>query len=224
MWDQFVSDVGDRLFTLRARAERVRWRDMAQAINPVAALARRRGRPAGRSDPDAARRWLYRGTVLTLLAVVAGGGYRATRGALASDTPPPARAVSRAQVFFYDLGAGQLYHAAADARPPFAAPSGDGADGLPQGVRAHVFSCGSCADPAQRVIGYLETYPWLEAAPAAPVGAKPQPGLVHQEGRLVAVPAREPRWVSAHTPEGVGIIRAAREQCGSATKTAYCLP
>jgi len=63
---------------------------------------------------------------------------------------PTGAALDQGQVYFYDLGAKQLY-AAANAWPPVTAPSGE------EGVAAYVYACGECTE-GNRTIGYLTRF------------------------------------------------------------------
>jgi len=54
-------------------------------------------------------------------------------------------------VFYYDLGTGQLFADSPGQVPPIDAPSGPGV-----GVRAYVFSCNDCSDEQQRFIAWYE--------------------------------------------------------------------
>ncbi len=62
------------------------------------------------------------------------------------------------EAYFLDLNTGKLFDAKVSEIPPIAAPSGKPtAEGEPAGVRARVFSCGSCRDASKRYTGFLET-------------------------------------------------------------------
>jgi hypothetical protein len=66
--------------------------------------------------------------------------------------PSPQPRVS-SDVYYLDLGTGQLFADDAAAIAPIDAPSGTGA-----GVRAYVFSCNDCSDEQQRFTGWLERH------------------------------------------------------------------
>ncbi|MCX5660833.1 MAG: hypothetical protein NTW19_14090 [Planctomycetota bacterium] len=62
-------------------------------------------------------------------------------------------------VWYYDLGTNQLFSAAPDSIPPIQAPPDPKKpDVKSEGVRALVFSCGSCRDASKRFVAYVEKY------------------------------------------------------------------
>ena len=63
----------------------------------------------------------------------------------------PASGRPEGQLWFYNEITGQLFAASDSSIPPIETTSGPGT-----GVRAWVFSCGDCANPDERFIGYLE--------------------------------------------------------------------
>ncbi len=90
------------------------------------------------------------GLAMFLFAGLSGGEGRATN-----------------QVYFYDLSAGTVFVASADAVPPIESPASDDAA---IGVHAHIFSCGDCPpdlagrtpeelEAAGAFIGWLGRYP-----------------------------------------------------------------
>jgi hypothetical protein len=111
------------------------------------------------------------------------------------------------RAWYYDLGTGELYAAAADAVPPIEAPSGG------DGVRAIVVSCDQCSDASQRQIVYLEKWSqedraYLMAPDDAGDRAEPAP--------LVATPGQAVQWVDMESPQGRAIVAAANavyQQC-----------
>ncbi|MDX1682160.1 MAG: hypothetical protein R3336_03470 [Phycisphaeraceae bacterium] len=78
--------------------------------------------------------------------------------------------VEEQRVYFYDLKAqdgslattdlDNLYPMESDAMPPVKSPTGNGMleNGMPGGVRAHVYGCGGCGPDKDRFIGYLSFY------------------------------------------------------------------
>jgi hypothetical protein len=133
------------------------------------------------------------------------------------------------QMYFYDVGSGELFPAARAAQPPIDAPSGAG-----QGVQAFVYGCGSC-EPDQLHIAYVMTY--TEAAVAAmaqltgnaqgdePAEISPQLSQAIDTGTLVAVPqpSGELQCIGAHTNNGMTIMRRGGEQCAQG-KAKPCFP
>lgn len=123
-------------------------------------------------------------------------------------------------VYFYDLGSGELFEGMSNDVPPIASASG--AD---QGVRAHVYSCGSCADPSQRFIAYLETY--SADAKAAMSGEATDDLMmdpsVMDEGHLVKRVDDE-EWVSSMSEEGMMVMETIAEECGEMVQPTPCMP
>lgn len=62
------------------------------------------------------------------------------------------------EIYFYDLNTGELFIAEATAVAPIEAPSGD-FNGLPAGVRAHVYACDDCGDESDREVAFLQMTP-----------------------------------------------------------------
>lgn len=122
------------------------------------------------------------------------------------------------QVYFYDVGSGELFAADRAAQPPIEAPSGAG-----NGVKAVVYSCGECSDSSLQV-AFVTTYSeearaaMQKMANAADGGVDVELAEVIDNGTLVAMPAEgggEPQWVSAVTQEGIQIMGRAGDICGS---------
>lgn len=102
-------------------------------------------------------------------------------------------------VYFYDLGSGQLFHAAADAVPPIDSPSGANL-----GVGAAVFACGDCAAEGDRFIAYLQTL---------------EPSEIEGEMRSLIAPVPdggEPQWVSSDSRAAGALIQQPAQRCGTA--------
>ena len=128
--------------------------------------------------------------VIVLIAAV----YFIMRGMGGSTPPPPPGAV-----FWYDTGKTgneALYGAASTDIPPKPAASGK------EGVRAFVFTEGSCDNKDDRFIGYLEKHPDPEAFRTA---AGIQARIAVAEKRLLRRPD-EADWVAANSNEGYDIL------------------
>lgn len=129
-------------------------------------------------------------------------------------------------VYYYDLGSKKLFIDKSDKYPPIAAPSGE------KGVRAYVFSCGSCADEKQRFIGYLEMYtpkakerlenPQPPAAQMDP-DVPPPDFDIYNQGRLVRGMDTE-EWVTAESEAGFQIIDKISTKCGGMEYPKSCFP
>lgn len=55
-------------------------------------------------------------------------------------------------IWYYDVETGKLFAASARGVPPIAAPSGG------EGVRARVYTCGSCLEESQLQVAHIEKY------------------------------------------------------------------
>lgn len=157
MLDQWFSDLGDRLYLLRDRY--VQWRGdrgLREAVAETlhARTAKWRERLSEHKQAIARDVSKTKLILLALSCVVLVAGlvwlYVQMRPAPSDDAPRGA--------YFFDLTTGKLYTGMSDQLPPTDTRSGEKVDGLPAGVRAYVFSCGSCADEKARVVAYLETY------------------------------------------------------------------
>jgi len=62
------------------------------------------------------------------------------------------------EVYYYDVNTNSVFASDAASIPPIDAPSGKpGPDGVPAGVRAHIYSCGACNE-SDWFIAYLQRY------------------------------------------------------------------
>ncbi|MCX5658738.1 MAG: hypothetical protein NTW19_03330 [Planctomycetota bacterium] len=220
MFEQLLNWFGDKVFLLRqrhygrsmARGHHLRasrlpdFGKLADAVRPAALLAFAKGNAQGIA-------------ALGLVALIATGGLRAV-GSVFAQPEPVARAGKAHNVYYFDLGTGGLYAAPSNSPMPMPAPSGKlGPNGTLGGVRAYVFACGNCAEPAARFTGYIETIdpaslvppPAEGEAPAAPPG---HTALMAAFGRVIAVPDIEPRWISPTSEEGLVILHQLHKQCG----------
>ena len=157
-------------------------------------------------------------------------------------------------VWFYDLNTGQLFTAKSDAIPPIPAPSDGRAKGgsRASGARAHVFSCGDCAAPAERFVGYLEIYtpeakkaletlgPLAEASPTPTAEKVGLPYEKLERGHLIRRPpeagekvrvATRPAergarsgWVPLQSEAGFALQQEVAERCGEDTFPEPCRP
>lgn len=128
-------------------------------------------------------------------------------------------------VYYYDLGSGQIFLGKSDKVSPIDAPSGPGSSGEPNGVRAYVFSCTNCDDESSRFIGWLEKYtPEAKQAmlnPPAPdtsgnAAAGPDPTEIWEKGHLIAAykaNAGELKWVVNNSDAGFRIMQSLETKC-----------
>ena len=143
---------------------------------------------------------------------------------LAASFSEPTSPPRVAQAYFYDLNTRELFTAAADAEDPLVTASGD-FQGHPAGVRAVVFSCGSCNDPQQRFIGWLET--------PAPDVVEPEQLIDFEEtantggdepSGLLVRSLDGSQWHPFESPEAESIIRQAQSRCGVGETLRPCTP
>ena len=136
-------------------------------------------------------------------------------GAFSDPTPLP----RVSQAYFYDLNTRELFVAPADSEDPLVTNSGD-FEGHPAGVRAVVFSCGSCSDESQRFVGWLEMPDpeFDEESLESESSGEDEPS-----GMLVRRPAGD-QWHSQDSPEAETIMREAQSSCGADDAIRPCLP
>jgi hypothetical protein len=135
--------------------------------------------------------------------------------------------VQTAETYYLDLGStapnpvDRLFAAEIDT-PPVNAPSGvTMPNGGPAGVKAHVFSCGDCADRSSWFIGYLETttpefreamIQFRENQRSGKPSDLPS-NLRGNRGRLVSAP--DPvQWVEFASGPGQTLISIPMSRCG----------
>lgn len=181
-----------------------------------------------------ARDWMNNNSALVTIAAVVllvislGVIIMQTRG------PGSVRAID---LYFYDLNTGKLFVAKSDHIPPIKAPSGPfGEQGLPGGVRAHVFSCGECGDftgmTAEQVvqaggyIAYLEMYtPQGKAALTAdPSDPNAAPMMIDPMEQTLVKPVDGDQWMSMYSERGYRMTDAAMQQCPDGSPGQACRP
>ena len=136
----------------------------------------------------------------------------------------PASGRPEGQLWFYNEITGQLFAASDLSIPPIETTSGPGT-----GVRAWVFSCGDCANPDERFIGYLEkmhpnTKKFMDEE-IAKTGASMGIGQLidkYSSGILVRSPNKK-NWVPRISPAGQAIIGNSLKT-GDCSKPMPCLP
>jgi len=121
-------------------------------------------------------------------------------------------------VYYYDIGDGQLFTALSNEIPPIDAPSGK------QGVRAYVFACGDCANESERFIGWMEMYTpdAKRIMTSPPTEAENMDAFeVMERGHLVSADGRN--WVSANGEQGFQVMESMQSRCGQTAPTP-CYP
>lgn len=116
--------------------------------------------------------------------------------------------------WFFDLNTGELFIARSDQLPPI-----DVLTGPEPGVRARVFSCGTCDDPNTHFIGWLEKYPDTEPASnhaagatgngnvsGPPIPSRAMPLMADKDRRI---------WVEAHSDAGRELRQAVEQRCSN---------
>lgn len=233
MLDKKLSKIGDRLFVLRDRVEKIRDRVLhnTMGISPGQILTAREfcGGIARSLSPANLRKSKLVPAAVVFAALVLTAKMSMPGGALATSgdaAKPGARPTATA--YFFDLNTGQLFGGANGTQAPIAAPSNAGEpDSSPAGVRAYVYSCGQCGEADKQYIGYLEIYTPAQAGSLPEPAAKLPPGgaLLHDAQRqLVAKPSLDPEWQPAASDAGKAIIRDARRKCSDNRFPANCLP
>jgi hypothetical protein len=145
------------------------------------------------------------------------------------------------QAWYYDLNTGKLFPGSPTAIAPILAPSNATEPATAEaGVRAYVFSCGSCEDSNKTFVAYVETRTPEAKAAVAVMGENPDTSTMPQaerqklkinplEGVLIAEPVEgKPsgswKWISRYSPAGEELVKKAIRPCASDEKLAPCFP
>jgi len=168
-------------------------------------------------------------TIVTIVAVLVLFGALA---AIIVNLRGPSSGQRITELWYYDLNTGALFEAEAQATPPIAAPSDDPgiAPANGSGVRAHVFSCGSCDDADERFIAYLERYTpeareqivRMKANPDSPEMMEMYPPDA-MESQLIAEPDTL-EWVPMMSEAGTRIQQRIMDQCREDESPRPCFP
>lgn len=214
MAERWIDSLGDTLFFLRDRVERLipRVRDAIDQAARKEELDRRRERlrewAAAWKSP---RKALKNNTALVsvvLIAAIVGIVYLCYRQI--------APAQQYGDTWFYDTNTKEVFRAR-DQIPPISHGGTAGA-----GVRAYVFSCGECWEKGNRFVGYLETFPaQAQAALANPSGY----AGVGDNAALAEAMVQQPgdkAWVKITSEEGVAAVNAFRSHCGEGVRAKPC--
>ena len=137
--------------------------------------------------------------------------------------------MNRWLLYFYDRNTGELFAAPDELNGPIEAPSGS-FQGQPAGVRAHVFTCGSCYVEEDRFVGWLEI-------PASALGVEPSAANADPTGEAVEVSEDgqeietlmicrpdDQKWVNMASGEADMIMEAIGDRCSDVSKLRYCRP
>jgi len=123
--------------------------------------------------------------------------------------------------YFYDLNTNELFVLPADTAGPAETESGP-YNGMPAGVRAHVYCCGPLVKDAETFVGYLEV-----PTEAVPEDQRP-PGLeLSEESEDDDLLIRRPdgdAWHLISSPEGRKIMNDVRARCGEDENLTYVRP
>lgn len=131
-----------------------------------------------------------------------------------------------AEGFYYDVDANELFTADYAQQPPIPAPSGG------QGVRAHVFSCSDCADPASYFIARLEKYSDEGKRLLAQIDTADAEQRMQLNARIareifVALPPEgdaDIAWHTMESPGGMAVMQHLTQQCATGGKAINCTP
>ncbi|MDX1683166.1 MAG: hypothetical protein R3336_08600 [Phycisphaeraceae bacterium] len=144
--------------------------------------------------------------------------------------------------WFYDLKTGQLFAAPSDRVPPIPTDSGPLDNGMPAGVRAHVFTCGSCTRD-EMFVAYVSTYTQEAKALLEKVNAAQKDGgaevspdkmmewqwKVEQGNAIKAVDIEVDQpladgWFAMESDEAYQISQKVNERCGPGKRAKPCSP
>lgn len=129
-----------------------------------------------------------------------------------------------AMAYFYDQNSAKLFEVPAFLEGPLATATGPH-HGMPAGVRAIVFSCGSCSDPEKQFVGWLEAP--SRAIEAAGQTLPPRPASdieEYAEGSLLVIRTLESdRWCYFDSDAGRRIVEEALQRCEGQVLR-YCEP
>lgn len=211
---------GDTLFVLRDRIDKLSppsWREVRDAAGNVAPVDWSRLRTLkGWRDMVRERPGLMLGLCLMVLM--------SSLLVLQWQSSAPSGPVFSGFRYYYDIGTGKLFTAPDTDVPLVYAPSGASlTDDLPGGVRAMVYACGDCGNPAQRKIAYITTrVPVKTAAKLIPSGSFGNPAAT-DVALVAAIPSQSPDspqptilWHPEGSMEGKSIRASIDKLCGGA--------
>jgi len=113
--------------------------------------------------------------------------------------------------WFYDRNTKELFEGPADSPGPIETPSGD-YNGMPAGVRAHLFVCG-VGENEQPFVGFL-SIPETALDPGS-AGDSPEEPEGEEEVALLIQRPGDRNWVQEDSPEGERILQAVVQRCPS---------
>jgi|GEM_PF-6436878 len=123
-------------------------------------------------------------------------------------------------VYFYDVGTGELLLASSHEIPPVTSPNGN------EAVRAYVSACGDCSLSSKRFIAWLEKYsPAAKkalAGPASEDASYEDTFKVMEEGHLISVDGKT--WAKANSQKGIEIMESMEDKCESNEVPKLCNP
>ena len=161
-------------------------------------------------------------TIVVAIFIITIGGFRIYR----SVQPAVAEATAWNKVWCYDLSAGKIFVGTEKNAPPFAIEGAKALpDGSPAGVRAEVYSCGSCEDEKERFAAWLWKFtPDVQKAVQLVIDGKPG-GFVEDSpydqgvargdpnATLIASPDRTGDWVAEPSTRGTQIKAKLKDAC-----------
>lgn len=228
-WDHFLKKLGDRLFRVRDRVDRV-----ADGVDKgeVFKSSWTRFREALRlridwkkaHQPTYWRQALLENRIpfgiLSVILIAVTGAFAFRRV-----TAPPYEFVP-GQSWFMDVTDGSLFAAPEELVPPIPTPSNRAApDGRPAGVRAYIYACDDC-EPGLKPLFLQTTVPassLVDLSTAEPADLPPAEALVVLIAKPPASPKAQPDWKRLDSPEGA-VIRASSDSMCDGKPAIECTP
>ena len=134
-------------------------------------------------------------------------------------------------VFFMDVSNGELFPAPVNSIPPIDAPSGPG-----NGVKAYVYTCGSCSK-SEWFIAYVQKYTpeareklielnrRMEQAASDPESAYMFEDQADIENEMLIAKADAQQWISGNSEQGAELIRSEIiNKCPEGKRPKPCYP
>ncbi len=163
--------------------------------------------------------------ILTLAAILL------VANPLGKDRPLPGTARN---VYYYDLNTGELFVADAGLISPIDAPSGvlQGTTRGKAGVKAYVFTCGTCS-PEDRYVAWIEMYTPEAQQTLSEQTSETKHPLANRMGASPASPLvaqvnpADPKnvtWVGLNSQKGSSIVRQSAKRCPDGSAAIPCMP
>ncbi|MDX1681627.1 MAG: hypothetical protein R3336_00775 [Phycisphaeraceae bacterium] len=183
------------------------------------------------------RQWLNKNSALATVAMIA--VLALAIGAIAWQMKGPSYAPVSVDTWFYDLKSGEVFVAKSDRTPPIKTDNGPLANGMPAGVRALVFACGSCEtgeqfigwlqmeltdEQAQRLLAKNDDGSGPEGTESSNVDLTPEDRVFIRSGEVPVRPELVGKWVQKTSVLGTEIMETVLGHCGGASSPQPCKP